>query len=112
MEVLRGPVDHNGGVRQTVACLQRLVNTVQVLQMFSSVSCNHGNVRSNPVIEALQPTFISEFVPTDVTLERSLAGVSPVMIFQLAAGLEILLADIADEPVTRRQQSDRAQHSQ
>ena len=43
-------------------------------------------------------TFVSEFVAADMTLERPLARVPPVVIFQLAVRLKTFLAHIAHKP--------------
>ena len=43
-------------------------------------------------------TFVSEFVAADMTLERPLARVPPIVIFQLAVRLKTFLAHIAHKP--------------
>jgi hypothetical protein len=49
-------------------------------------------------------TFIAELVSTDMALEGPLASMAPVVVLQLAARLETLLAYIAHKPVTGQSQ--------
>ena len=83
---------------QAVPGLRGLGDPVQVLQVFRPVTCADKDGYRFGAFSNLSLTFVSKFISTHVALEGPLPCVPPVVVLQLAAGLETFLADIAHKP--------------